>query len=143
MGYNFEIHYRPGATNRVADAFSREYVHQAELGTMISACGILWPKIQHYISKDSYIQQICKDIETGVTVPKGYSLEHGVLRYKGRIVIPASSTLVRKLLQEFHDSPIGGHSGEFKTYQRIAQEWFWCGMRKSFSKYVQECAVCQ
>lgn len=37
----------------------------------------------------------------------------------------------------------GGHSGELKTYMRIAREWFWLGMRDEVSQYVRDCPVCQ
>lgn len=35
------------------------------------------------------------------------------------------------------------HTGDFKTYQRLAQEWFWPGMRKRVQQYVQACHLCQ
>lgn len=75
--------------------------------------------------------------------PKGYTLEQGIVRYKGRLVIPPKSELVSKLLLEYYNTPIGGHSGDFKTYQQIAQEWFWSGMRKKVQQYVRSCAICQ
>ena len=47
------------------------------------------------------------------------------------------------LLKEFHDSIVGGHSGYFKTYKRIAALLYWEGMKKDIQRYVQECEVCQ
>ncbi|KAF8393178.1 hypothetical protein HHK36_021419 [Tetracentron sinense] len=108
MGYDFDIQYRSGASNRVADALSR-MPDQAE----------------------------CTQPHIGFTV------EQGVLYYKNRLVLPRSSKLISTLIGEFHTSPIGGHSGETKTYQRIAAELFWVGMRKDGIKFVQECIVCQ
>ena len=143
MGYDFEICYRPGRTNVVADALSRKTGGEMELGALVSSYTVNWEDVQRQIKADRGIQQICEAIEKGQHCPSGYTLAQGVLRYKGRVVIPASSTLVQKLLSEYHDSPVGGHSGEFKTYQRLAQEWFWCGMRKAVSKYVQSCQTCQ
>lgn len=67
----------------------------------------------------------------------------GVVRYKGQLVIPHDSELVNKLLYECHDFPVGGHSGEFKTYQRLSKEWYWTGMRKKVTQYVRECSICQ
>ncbi|XP_062093477.1 uncharacterized protein LOC133799480 [Humulus lupulus] len=40
-------------------------------------------------------------------------------------------------------SKIGGHSGVFKTFQRLVADLYWKGMRKDVQKYVLECAVCQ
>lgn len=51
--------------------------------------------------------------------------------------------MIPVLLKEFHDSVIGGHAGEIKTYLRLAADWFWEGMRRDVGLYVQQCNVCQ
>lgn len=66
-----------------------------------------------------------------------------MLKFKGRVVLPKNSPIVSSLLHDYHDSPIGGHSGDLKTYQRIATSWFWPGMRKQIAHYVAACHVCQ
>lgn len=73
----------------------------------------------------------------------GFQIRDGRLYYKEGLVIPNKSTFVTTLLQEYHNSAVGGHSGELKTYQRLAQDWYWMGMRKDVKKYVSECQVCQ
>ena len=61
----------------------------------------------------------------------------------GRLVIPRSSSFIPTLLQVYHDSPLGGHSREFKTYKRVATKWYWMGMNWDIQKYVASCQVCQ
>lgn len=63
--------------------------------------------------------------------------------YKGRPVIPRISKLLVNLIDEFHNSPIGRHSNKTKTYQRIAVELYWIGMRKDIIELVQNCTICQ
>ena len=82
------------------------------------------------------------DITSGTQSHPGFKIEHEVLYYKNKLVIPQSSKLLSTLIEEFHTCPIGEHSGETKTYQRIATELFWVGMRKDILKFVQECTVC-
>ena len=41
-------------------------------------------------------------------------MEHGVLKYKNRMVVPRKSSFPAKLMKEYHSSPIGGHSGFLK-----------------------------
>ena len=61
----------------------------------------------------------------------------------GRLVIPRSSSFIPTLLQVYHDSPLGRHSREFKTYKRVATKWYWMGMNWDIQKYVASCQVCQ
>lgn len=42
--------------------------------------------------------------------------------YKLRYLIPKSSKLKAAILYEYHDSLIGDHGGDVKTYLRVAQE---------------------
>lgn len=68
--------------------------------------------------------------------------EHGKLLYKGRLMLPKDCSLIPTILREYHNSPIGGHSGEDKTICRIAY-FYWLGMRKRVVEWVKECEVCQ
>lgn len=70
-------------------------------------------------------------------------MEHDVLKYKGRVVLPKNSPLVATLLHDYHDSPLGGHSGDLKTYQRLAANCYWPNMRTQIAEYVRNCATCQ
>lgn len=72
-----------------------------------------------------------------------YSWRHGLIFYKNRVVVPPNSDLTFKILQEFHDSPCGGHSGGLHTYKRIAQQFYWPSMRKQIQSYIAECSICQ
>lgn len=77
------------------------------------------------------------DLEFGRPTLKHYSLTQGVLFYKGRLVIPKSSPWIRKLLEEFHSTPTGGHSGAVRTM------FIWSGMMKAVTRFVAECVICQ
>ena len=71
--------------------------------------------------------------------PTGYpsfSLDKGRLMYMGRLVISHSSSFISTLLRVYHDNSLGGHSSEFKTYKRVAAEWYWIGMKRDIQRYV-------
>lgn len=61
----------------------------------------------------------------------GYQLKQGRLYYKGRLVIPKNSPRLARILEEFHDSAVGGRSGVLRTYKRVSVVMFWKGVRKS------------
>ncbi|KAI5383049.1 hypothetical protein KIW84_070446 [Lathyrus oleraceus] len=47
------------------------------------------------------------------------------------------------MLQEFHSSPQGGHSGFLRTYKRIAANVYWPGMKGMIQEFVKSCVTCQ
>ncbi|KAF2300131.1 hypothetical protein GH714_009331 [Hevea brasiliensis] len=63
--------------------------------------------------------------------------------YEIRVVLPPQSPIIHQLLKEFHDSPIGGHSGVLCTYKRLAQQFYWPSMHRSVKDHVASCEVCQ
>lgn len=128
LGFDFEIQYEPGSSNRVADALSREFAAEKELGTITSSWSVDITELGKETAADPFIHRVIRDIKEEGKSHVGYTVEQGRLLFKGRLVIPHNSSFIPKLFQEYHDSVVGGHSGELKTYQRLASEWFWVGM---------------
>ncbi|CAB0041212.1 unnamed protein product [Trichogramma brassicae] len=48
-----------------------------------------------------------------------------------------------RIIQESHDSALGGHKGVTKTYNRVREKYFWNGMKKEITDYVRSCPTCQ
>jgi hypothetical protein len=72
-----------------------------------------------------------------------FSLRDGLIRYKDRIWLPPEVDLISKLLDGFHTSPIGGHSGIPVILRRLKYLFYWKHIRAQVKYYVQECVVCQ
>lgn len=100
-------------------------------------------KLAEKVAQDPDLAKILAALRQGLQAPTGYTIEGGRLKYKGRLVLPKTSSFISQLLHEFHASPIGGHSGLLKTYHRLASELFWVGMKKTVSDYVAACDVYQ
>nr|GMD47359.1 peroxidase 64 [Ipomoea batatas] len=81
--------------------------------------------------------------------------DHRSLRHllQQRITTPSQQNWVAKLmgydfeiprlLEEFHSTPVGGHSRAYRTYRRLAASIYWKGMMKHTQQFVAECLVCQ
>ncbi|GBN52332.1 hypothetical protein AVEN_232996-1 [Araneus ventricosus] len=52
------------------------------------------------------------------------------------------SNEITNVLKQCHDAPTAGHYGEEETYHRIAQRYYWSGMRSSISDYVKKSPKC-
>ncbi|XP_073362615.1 uncharacterized protein [Aegilops tauschii subsp. strangulata] len=67
----------------------------------------------------------------------------GLLKEDSKIWIGANEGLKTKLIQAFHSTPVGGHSGILPTYHRVKQLFSWRGMRTYVENFVKQCGVCQ
>ena len=47
------------------------------------------------------------------------------------------------MLSANHDSKVVGHFGQFKTLERLRQNFFWSNMDEEIKDYVKSCHVCQ
>jgi hypothetical protein len=58
-----------------------------------------------------------------------------------QVVIPKS--ILPKLMAEFHDSPLAGHMGINKTYDKIRERYYWPHMIRDIGNYIKSCDLCQ
>ncbi|TYK03080.1 ty3-gypsy retrotransposon protein [Cucumis melo var. makuwa] len=142
MGFDFEIFYRAGPENKAADALSRIPI-EAQLN-VIAVPSILDVKVvEKEIQEDAKLKAIFEKVLTDLDSSPRYSVRQGQLFYKGRLVLSKTSSLLPTILHTFHDSVIGGHSGQLRTYKRIAAELYWEGMKNDIRVYVDQCLICQ
>ena len=50
---------------------------------------------------------------------------------------------VETILRAFHEDPFAGHFGTKRTYQKIAECYYWPDMQKHIYDFVQMCDACQ
>jgi transposase InsO family protein len=132
-----------GLENKAADALSRCY-DDGELVSMVYSP--MWfdkESILEEIAQDEGIQRHTAEVLKNSEAKPDFTVHQGVLLYQGRLVIGAKSTLIPKLLKEFHETPIGGHSGFLRTYRHVAENLYWVGMQKTIGDYVRACDICQ
>ena len=60
-----------------------------------------------------------------------------------RLCIPEGGDLRRRILQECHDTPLGGHFGRHKTASLVRRLAFWPGQNRAVAAYVRSCDTCQ
>ena len=101
------------------------------------------PDLQLQIEQDPVLRGIKQSLLLGEPTIPGYSWDHGRLLFKCRVVVASGSPTVKTLLEEYHNSPAGGHAGALKTFHRLAIGWYWKGMKKDVVNYVSQCEICQ
>ncbi|KAD5508053.1 hypothetical protein E3N88_15756 [Mikania micrantha] len=143
LGYNFDIQYKPGRENRAADALSRR-ADSGDFQKLLSSP--IWLQGSQLIEEakaNTEIQQLLQKVQLNPSKYPGYPVKQGILHYQNRLVISRQSRFIPALLHEFHMTAIGGHSGLYRTYRRLAANLYWPGMTNTVKQFVQECDICQ
>jgi transposase InsO family protein len=142
---NFDVKYRPGKTNVVADALSR--IPQLSNINTFNTNLIDKELIINEYKNDSYFEPIYQTLTSKENKPQARNFElHDdliYLRSGKRLAIPNNKELRTLLLHECHDSIIVGHLGTEKTLELVQRNYFWPRMGKDIKNYVTSCDSCQ
>lgn len=141
LGYNYEILYKPGKSNAAADALSRRPDFQQPSSSLMALSTpklLIFEDIKREQAEASELQILMDSI-----LPTEWAKADGIYFYKGKIYIPNHSTLKLLIVEEFHNSPVGGHGGIHKTFVQTSTNFFGHNMRKDVADFVKSCITCQ
>jgi hypothetical protein len=153
LEFDFSIQYKKGCDNRAADALSRKFQPVEQTPTeatppitcrAITLATPTWASdiTTSYVGDTDY-SKLLQEVAINPTNHANYTVQNGILRFKGRIVIGSSTDLRKKLFDTFHSSTIGGHSGNRVTYQKLKHLFFWPKMKQYLEQLIPACPVCQ
>ena len=153
--FDFELHYKPGKTNVVADGLSR--LPQANAIDTNSLSETTRKTIKKKYLCDSDFKNIYEDLENNKEPPaelrhkyKHYKLINNLLVYSvipedndtERLCVPKGK-IRKQILYDNHDSITAGHVGYLRTYDLIHRYYYWPSMIKEIKNYVIRCHQCQ
>jgi len=160
--FNFELRYRPGRQNAVADHLSRREDHHQEFPPIerVLLPPELFPDEQRIaavshdppfdLSKEIYYQQsqdplILKFNTTtekdNSSIPEGWSLIQDLWCYRGKIYIPPP--LQQHVFRLLHSSPSAAHPGRDATLSNIQKDYYWPSLRNNVEEWIRNCDLCQ
>ena len=143
MGFDYEVQYKKGRDNVVADALSRRPQEGSVVATMVTITTSLIRDIQQGWQQDAHVQELIQKISTNDQQYTNYSWQQGMLRRKGKLVVADDAALKDKLIALWHSGSQGGHSGVEVTYRKLKQVLYWKSMFKDVAHFIAACDVCQ
>jgi hypothetical protein len=139
VGLQFQFKYKKGIDNCATDSLSR-VGHLME----ISTCRPEWlQEVLNSYTTDKDMTELLQQLTVHSPDEKGYSLDHGIIRYQGRMVIGTDLAVQTKLIAQLHDTPMGGHSGIQAISERAKKSYYWPGMKLAVELYVRQCPISQ
>jgi transposase InsO family protein len=171
--YDYTVTHRAGKEHYVPDALSRvplpprdnKYEESSEEGSVVSLCDgnpvlkcdsflprTLQPssdlKCNILISTESEeYQSLIDKIKELPEKYSQYSIVDNKIYFKSHVTDPARLYIAspdrNAILYECHDDPLAGHVGVFKTYKKIAVNYYWPNMYQTVKAYVNKCVICQ
>lgn len=143
LEFDYEIQYKEGKENLVADALSRvEGAEILHMSMSVADCDLM-KEIQAGYETDTVLKNLIAELVKSPGSKKHYTWVQGVLRRKSKIVVPMIITLRDTILEWLHGSGIGGHAGRDVTHQKVKGIFYWKGMAKNIQAYIRSCSICQ
>lgn len=143
LGFDFDVEFCSGKTNKVADALSRRDEDNVEKECSVytihgSDSGIL-ARLREEVNSQPVLASLRDKIIHG-EMPREWSAKDGLIFYKERAYLAADSVLVNEVVAGFHSF---AHEGVQKTMDRIRRDFYWKGWKKTIQEFVRTCQVCQ
>jgi len=69
--------------------------------------------------------------------------ENGLILKEGKVYVPKDEALRVEIIRLHHDTPMGGHRGQWKTVEMVTRNFWWPGVMREVKRYVEECDACQ
>jgi hypothetical protein len=117
LEFNYKIEYKKGKENTVADALSRQFqvedeeTHNTHLTSSCSQITVAVPKWLHEVQDsyegDEHCTKLVQELTLDADCHKNYTVQSGVLRFKGKIYIGKATNLREKFFDTFHSSFLG------------------------------------
>ncbi|KAJ4758083.1 polyprotein [Rhynchospora pubera] len=138
FGFDFQVEYRPGKGNTVADALSRRD-EDPSLHVMSSPSFAFYDNLRKEVAEHpAYADLHAHHIAS--TLPPGWCYKDGLFVKHGRIFLGSGSAFISPALQLAHGV---GHEGVEKTMHRLRSNFIFPDIKKAVKDFVAACSTCQ
>jgi hypothetical protein len=124
FGYDYEIIYKKGKDNVVADALSRKYEDEGSLFSLSFIVPDWLQAVRREWLQNPKSLHLIQQLQSNAPTSPGHSWLHDELRYKGCLYLGKQSKLKSTVLSKLQATPTAGHSGFTKTYDKVKCSFF-------------------
>ena len=74
---------------------------------------------------------------------KEWREEDSLMLKEGKVYVPRDEALRVEIIRLHHDTPIGGHRGQWKMVEMVTRNFWWPEVTREVKRYVEGCDTCQ
>jgi len=103
-------------------------------------------KIRKSEAKDDEVIKAVEEMkkaEVKMLRNKEWREEDGFMLKEGKVYMPKDEALRVEIIRLHHDTPMGGHRGQWKMAEMVTRNFWWPEVTREVKQYVKECDACQ
>jgi len=78
-----------------------------------------------------------KQVEVKMLRNNEWREEDGIMYKEGKVYIPKDNILRAEIIRLHHDTPVGGHGGQWKIVELVTRNFWWPGVTKKMKQYIK------
>jgi len=67
----------------------------------------------------------------------------GIIYKEGKVYVPKDDKLKTEIIRLYHNMPVGGYGGQWKTVELVTRNFWWPGVTKEMKRYMEGCDAYQ
>ena len=106
----------------------------------------LLDKVKKSKAKDDEVVKAVEEMkqaEVKMLRDKEWRQEDGLMLKEGKVYVPKDEELRAEVIRLHHDTPIGGHGGQWKIAELVMRNFWWPGVTREVKQYVEGYDACQ
>ena len=97
-------------------------------------------KIRKLEAKDNEVIKAVEEMkkaEVKMLRDEEWREENGLMLKEGKVYVPKYEALRVEIIRLHHDTPMGGHGGQWKTVEMVTRNFWWPGVTRKVKRYVE------
>jgi len=106
----------------------------------------LLEKVKQLKIKDDEVVKVVEEMkQAGVKMlrDKEWREVDSIMYKERKMYVPKDNPLRTEIIRLYHNTPVGGHGGQWKTVELVTRNFWWPGVTKEVKRYVKGCDSCQ
>jgi len=123
-----------------------EWLRKAGIEEVLIKGVDLLKKVRESKAKDDEVIKAVEEMKrAGVKMLRDeeWREEDELILKEGKVYVPKDEGLRTEIIRLHHDTPVGGHGGQWKMVELVTRNFWWPGVTKEVKRYVEGCNSCQ